>query len=283
MIEQYIKLGEINTLKVNRDTPHGVFLEALDEETVLLPKRYVPNDLKVDDTIDVFVYTDSEDRLVATTEEPYGKKNQFIFSKVVDTTSFGAFVDWGLQKDLFVPKNKQKKIFRVGDSRIVRIVEDDKSGRLIGVEKITSFLKSNTKSLKPNQEVSLLVFAKTDLGYKAIINHTYEGVIYKNEIFHNISVGDSLQGWIKNIRQDGKVDLSLQPIGKNLNKSINSEKILTILKQNDGELPYNYKTDPQTIQDVFGISKKNYKRALTTLLEDNLITIDTHIKLKEVC
>ncbi len=274
MINEHIQLGEMNTLKINRITEPGIYLEAQDEEVVLLPNAYITKDMQIDDELEVFIYTDSEDRLVATTQTPYGMRNQFMFTKVVDTTSFGAFVDWGLLKDLFVPKNRQKNPFRVGESRIVRIIEDDETSRLIGVEKITSFLSSDTQNLAKNQEVEILLFAKTPMGYKVIINDTYEGMIYKNEIFSDVNVGEKMTAYIKNIRDDKKVDVSLQPIGKNNADDINTKKVLDVLAQNFNDLPYNYKTDADTIKELFGISKKAYKRALTKLVEDNIIKID---------
>ena len=274
MINEHIKLGELNTLKVNRITEPGIYLEAQDEEVVLLPNAYVTNEMQVDDEVKVFVYTDSEDRLVSTTQTPYGMKDQFMFTRVVDVVPFGAFVDWGLQKDLFVPKNRQKTPFREGDSRIVRIVQDDESERLIGVEKITSFLKTDTNSLEKNQEVDILLFAKTPMGFKVIINDSYEGMIYTNEIFTDVRAGDKLKAYIKHVRDDGKVDVSLQPIGKANADDMNAKKVLEVLEQNFNDLPYNYKTDSQIVQDLFGISKKAYKRALTKLVEDNIIKLD---------
>ncbi len=274
MINEHIELGVINLLKINRITQPGVYLEALDEEVVLLPNAYVTKDMQVDNEIEVFVYTDSEDRLVATTQKPYGMKNEFIFTRVVDVVAFGAFVDWGLPKDLFVPRNRQKTPFKEGQTRIVRVVEDEESGRLIGVEKITSYLSSDTKKLEQNKIVDLLIFAKTPMGYKAIIDDTYEGMIYDNEIFTTIDIGDKIQGYIKTIRDDGKVDISLQPIGKTFSDDVNTQKIMSILKQNHNNLPYNYKTDSLIVKEVFNISKKAYKRALTKLIEDNIIKLD---------
>ena len=275
MINEHIELGVLNTLKVNRITEPGIYLEAQDEEVVLLPNAYTTNEMLVDDEIEVFVYTDSEDRLISTTQKPYGMKDQFMFTRVVDVVPFGAFVEWGLLKDLFVPKNRQKNPFREGDMRIVRIVQDDESERLIGVEKITSFLNSDTSALEKNEKVDLLVFAKTPMGYKVIINNTYEGMIYKNEIFTDVEVGKEIVGYIKNIREeDGKVDVSLQPIGKTITDDVNTQKVMDVLSQNFNELPYNYKTDADTIKDMFGISKKAYKRALTKLVDDKMIKLD---------
>ncbi|MEA3315753.1 MAG: S1-like domain-containing RNA-binding protein [Campylobacterota bacterium] len=274
MINKNIRIGELNTLKINRDTEPGLYLEALDEEVVLLPNAYVTDDMYIDDEIEVFIYRDSEDRLVATTQEPYGMKDEFIIANVVDTMAFGAFIDWGLPKDLFVPKNKQKTPFKVGEKRIVRIIEDEDTNRLIGVEKVTSYLTKDTKDLKENQEVRLLIFAKTPLGFKVIVDNKYEGLIYKNEIFTKLEVSNNIKGYIKQIRDDGKLDISLQPIGKDIAKDINGEKIIKLLKQNENHLPYNYKTDVDVVKKVFGISKKAYKRALTTLLELNKIKLN---------
>ena len=274
MINEHIELGVLNTLKINRITEPGIYLEALDEEVILLPNAYVTKQMQVDDEIEVFVYTDSEDRLVSTTQKPYGMKDEFMFTRVVDVVDFGAFVDWGLQKDLFVPRNRQKTPFRDGQTRIVRRVEDEESGTLIGVEKIASYLNSDTKALEQNQVVDLLVFAKTPMGYKTIVDDTYEGMVYNNEIFTTIDVGDKIKGYVKTIRDDGKVDISLQPIGKTFTNDVNTQKIITILKQNHGNLPYNYKTDSQIVKEMFNMSKKAYKRASTKLVEDNIIKLD---------
>ncbi len=274
MINEHIELGVLNTLKINRITEPGIYLEALDEEVVLLPNAYMTDDMQVDDELEVFIYTDSEDRLISTTQKPYGMKDQFMFTRVVDVVPFGAFVEWGLLKDLFVPKNRQKNPFAEGDMRIVRIVQDDESERLIGIEKITSFLNSDTSALEKNEKVNLLVFAKTPMGFKVIINHTYEGMIYKNEIFSDVEVGNELIGYIKHTREDGKLDVALQPIGKTMTNDVNTQKIVDVLSQNHNDLPYNYKTDADTVKDMFGMSKKAYKRALTKLVEDKIIKLD---------
>ena len=273
-INKEIKLGVLNNLKIDRITEPGMYLEALDEEVVLLPNCYVTDDMQIDDVIEVFIYTDSEDRLVATTQEPYAMKDQFMFTKVVDVLPFGAFVEWGLQKDLFVPKNKQKTPFQVGEARIIRVLNDDESDRLIGVEKITSFLSNNSSIFERNDIVDLLIFAKTPMGYKAIINDAFEGMLYNNELFTKINVGMRLDGYIKAVREDGKIDLSLQLIGSENSTKDNETKIMKLLKQNDGELSYNYKTDAAVIKNTFGISKKAYKKTLTSLINANQIKVD---------
>ena len=272
-MNETIELGVMNNLIIKRDTDHGFFLEAKDESEVLLPNAFITDDMQIDDIIEVFIYTDSEDRLIATTQKPVALKDQFAFVKVVDTVRFGAFVDIGLQKDLLVPRNKQKTPFEVGEHRIIRIVEDEQTKRLIGIEKITSFLSKDTKHFKQNDEVTILVMAKTPLGFKVIVNNTYEGMLYANEVFSKLYVGTTTKAYIKTLREDGKLDISLQPIGaKKVDMATNT--VFNILKKNNGALPYNYKSDAEVINKIFGLSKKNFKKALTTLKDENKITID---------
>ncbi|MEA1915489.1 MAG: S1-like domain-containing RNA-binding protein [Campylobacterota bacterium] len=263
----------MNNLIIRRDTDHGFFLESADEEEVLLPNAFITDDMNIDDIINVFIYTDSEDRLIATTQKPLALKNEFAFVKVVDVVRFGAFVDIGLQKDLLVPRNKQKTPFEVGEHRIVRIVEDEESGRLMGIEKITSFLSKETAHFKQNDDVTILVMAKTPLGFKVIVNNSFEGLVYANEIFGKLYVGTTAQAYIKAVREDGKLDISLQPIGADKKLDVACTTIFSILKKNAGVLPYNYKSDASVIQKIFGLSKKNYKKALTTLQNEKKIEL----------
>ncbi len=280
-MNNHLELGEINTLKIHRQTDNGFYLQALNEDEVLLPNLYIQKDMELEDTVDVFLYTDSEDRLVATTTKPKALKNQFAFVKVVDVARFGAFVDIGLPKDLLVPKNKQKNPFEVGDRRIIRIIEDEETNRLIGIEKITSFLSTDTDSLQQNDEVSILIFAITPLGYKVIIDHTYEGMIFKNEVFEKLHTGDIKKAYIKNVREDGKIDVSLQPIGKAKSEGFGGDKVLEVLNKNNGFLPYTSKSDPDAIQNIFGLSKKNFKKTLQNLLkEDKIELVENGIKSK---
>lgn len=276
-----IKLGEINTLRILRETDNGLYLQSTNEDEVLLPNLYVTKEMEFDDTIDVFIYTDSEDRLVATTVKPLGLKNEFVFAKVVDVARFGAFVDIGLPKDLLVPKNKQKNPFEVGDSRIIRIIEDEETCRLMGVEKITSFLSNDTKHFQRNDEVKILVVARTPLGFKVIIDNNYEGIVYKNEVFGKLNTGDTKKAYIKNVRDDGKVDVSLQPIGSSKSGDVACDKIMQLLEKNNGSLPYTSKSDSDAISNIFGLSKKNFKKALQTLKSEEKIEIlEDGIKLK---
>ena len=278
---EHIEIGEINTLRIDRLTEPGFYLEALDEEVVLLPNSYITDYMEIDELIEVFIYTDSEDRLVATTITPKAQKDEFFFAEVVDTARFGAFVDWGLPKDLFVPRNRQKTPFKIGEKRVLRIIEDTDTRRLVGVEKIKAYLKPIPKrDFKTNDEVELLIFAKTPLGYKVIVNNSYEGLIYQNEIFTKIKVGDKTKGYIKKITEEGKLDISLQMIGKKNATNQDSQKILDILDENNGTLEFTYKSDAQDIKKMFGMSKKAYKRALTSLIDDKLIELgESEIKI----
>ncbi len=278
-----IKLGQINTLKIERDTDYGFFLVPLDskeeilsrsedeEYEVLLPNAYITDEMELEDEIEVFIYRDSEDRITATTQYPVALVDEFAFVKVVDTASFGAFVDIGLSKDLLVPRNRQKTPFNVGEERIIRIVEDTETNRLIGVEKITSFLNNRTSYLSPNDEVLVMVIAYTPLGYKVVVDNKHEGLIFKNECFTKLYVGNTKKAYIKNIRKDGKLDISLQPIGKDKNIDKSAQNIVSLLKEYDGFLPFNSKSDANEITKRFNMSKKIFKASLTSLLAKNII------------
>ena len=271
-MNETLRIGEINTLIIDRDTTPGLFLRSLDESNVLLPNQYVTDTMHIGDTIDVFVYTDSEDRPVASTVMPKAMVNQLAFVEVVDTTAIGAFVNWGLPKDLFVPRVMQKAPFKVGEKRIVRVVLDEQTNRLIGTEKITKALQDAPKEFYPNTPVKFMIIAKTPMGYKAIVDNKYEGMLYKNEIFESLRSGQIKNGFVKIRREDGKLDLSLQKTGK-AKADDSSKKILEMLIDNGGMLPYNYKSDADQIQKMFGLSKKNFKLALTKLRDTKKIII----------
>ncbi len=272
-MDQRIELGLINTLRIDRVTEPGLYLIAEDEEVVLLPNAYITNDMHVGNDIKVFIYTDSEDRLISTTLTPKGILGDIVSVEVVDLLPFGAFVDIDLPKDLLVPKNKQKSSFSVGQTRVVRIVEDEHTGRLIGTEKFS--LEDAPKTFKKNDELDVVVYAKSPLGYKLVVNGKYEGMIFHNEIFENIEIGSSKRAYVKYVRDDGKMDVSLQKIGE---KNVNDieEKVLDILKQNGGELGFTYKSDAEDIKDVFGISKKSFKATLTKLIENKKIILTSN-------
>jgi len=277
---KHLELGVINTLLVDRETPHGLFLLSEDEKDVLLPQAYVTKDMQVGSLLDVFLYTDSEDRLIAITLNPKAKLDEFGFFEVVDVAKFGAFVDWGLPKDLLVPNKLQKNPFKVGDKRFLKVVYDERTHRLVGSEKTQDFFREKPKGLHPNKEVKIVIISKTPLGFKCIVEDKYEGLIYKNEVFEKIEIGQERQAYIKTIRKDGNLDISLVQIGSK-KKSSDADKVIELLKQNGGIMPYNYKSDADLIVDVFSMSKKAYKRTLTKLQEDKLIEVkDTGIYLK---
>ena len=276
-----LELGKINTLQLDRLTTPGAYLLALDGNDVLLPGQYLTQDMKEGNLIDVFLYTDSEDRLVATTLTPTAILDEFALFTVVDTTKFGAFMDWGLTKDLLVPNMFQKTPFKVGEKRFIRVIYDERTHRLVGTEKFRDFFETDVKGLAVNKEVSILIIAKTPLGYKCIVNDKYEGLIYHNEIFENIELGDKKIAYVKVVRKDGNIDVTLRKAGtKKSNNS--SDRVLTLLKENGGIMPYNYKSDAELIKDIFSMSKKDFKRSLTTLVDSNKIVVkDTGIYLKD--
>lgn len=271
-MNQYLLVGEKNRLKINRYTDNGVYLICEDQDEVLMPNQYVTYAMKEGDEIDVFVYFDSEDRIVASTVLPKAMLDEFGCFEVVDVTPFGAFVDWGLPKDLLVPKALQKFPFYVGMKVIVQVCLDDETGRIIGSQKYNDFIKKDLTALKLKQEVSCLVRERTPLGFKVIVNNLYDGLIFHNEIFENIEVGDEKQGFIKTLRKDGKIDIILQPIGDKSDDAA-AKKIVEILSATGGRCEMNYKSTPESISERFGLSRKSYKRALTKLIDTKKITL----------
>ncbi len=268
-----IELGVVNTLRIDRDSDHGFYLVAEDEDDVLLPKAYVTDDMNIEDEIEVFIYTDSEDRFVATTERPKAMLGEFGYFEVVGVESFGAFVNWGLLKDLFVPKKFQKIPLEVGMKFVFRVCIDEESDRLFGAHKFKDFISSDVEELKANQKVDIIIREKTPLGFKVIVNNKYEAMIFHNEIFEDIWIGQKKQAYVKKIRDDKKIDISLQPTGKD-NEDIATHRIQKVLTSNGGKLDFTYKSSPEDVKETFGLSKKNYKKALTELLEKKIIKLD---------
>jgi len=269
-----IAIGELNTLRVERDTDYGLYLRAENFEEVLLPNIYVMEaEMPIGKEIEVFVYTDSEDRPVATTKYPYAKLGEFGYFTVVDYKEYGAFVNWGLPKDLFVPLSQQKCYFHIGSKYILRVCLDAETGRLYGTHKIGKWLSKETKDLKENQKVDVLVLSKTPLGYKVIIENLYEGMLFENEIFETLKVGERKEAYIKKIRKDGKLDLSLQPIGKKASTDVFEQKFLELLKEKSNFIPLNSKSNAEEIMKVFGLSKKSFKRTLTSLIAQNKVEL----------
>ncbi|MFW2601268.1 S1 RNA-binding domain-containing protein [Aliarcobacter butzleri] len=267
-MNEKIEIGKINTLKVNRVSEPGIYLISSDETEVLLPNAYVEKSMLVDSLLDVFIYTDSEDRLVATTLKPYLYLHEFAFLKVVDTAKFGAFVDIGLPKDILVPKNRQKSSFFVGSYKVLQLQLDEKTNRLIASEKYD--LLKKIRNLEKNDEVEIILYSKTPLGYKVIVNNRYEGMIFHSEVFENLKIGDRKRAYVKNVREDNKLDISLQKIGQ----KIVDDKVFEVLEKNGGKLNFTYKSEAEDIKEVFGISKKSFKASLTKLLSENKIILE---------
>ena len=273
--DTYIKIGEANVLKAARESEFGLFLSAQDGEEVLLPNAYVQKEeMPLGALLNVFIYTDSEDRPVATTKLPYAKLGEYGYFTVVDYKSYGAFVDWGLPKDLFVPLSQQKEYFNIGKKYILRICLDEQTKRLYGTQKIGKYFNRDMKGLHPNKEMQVLIIAKTPLGYKVVADNQYEGMLFDNEIFEETNIGDTKKAYIKTVRKDGKLDLALQPLGKKAKTDEAQQKILQLLAENKGRLPFTYKSDAQEIQNMFQLSKKNFKHTLTALIESNQIILE---------
>lgn len=269
-----INIGEINTLEVMRDTDYGYFLEAKDGKEVLLPNVYVMEDeMPMGSLVDVFIYTDSEDRPVATTKMPYAKLGEYGYFTVVDYKPYGAFVNWGLPKDLFVPLSQQKEHFTIGKKYLLRVCLDAQTDRLFATQKIGKYLNRDMSGLHQNKVLDAIVLAKTPLGFKVVADNQYEGMLFTNEIFEEIRIGDRKKVYIKNVRKDFKLDLSLQPIGKKAKIGEGEGIVLQLLKEADGNLPFTYKSDAEKIKKVFGMSKKNFKRTLTELIEAKKIQL----------
>jgi predicted RNA-binding protein (virulence factor B family) len=269
-----IAIGEVNTLEVMRDTDYGYFLEAKDTKEVLLPNVYVMEDeMPMGSLLDVFIYTDSEDRPVATTKMPYAKLGEYGYFTVVDYKSYGAFVNWGLPKDLFVPLSGQKEHFNIGKKYVLRICLDEQTGRLYGTQKIGKYFNRDMKGLHQNKVLDAMVIAKTPLGYKIVANNQYEGMLFENEIFEEVRIGEKKKVYIKSVRKDFKLDCSLQPIGKMAKISEGQAMVLQLLKEANGRLPFTYKSDTEAIQKVFGMSKKHFKSTLTELITSKQIQL----------
>ncbi|MEN9963258.1 MAG: hypothetical protein RL582_353 [Bacteroidota bacterium] len=259
-----IQVGRINTLKVLREVDFGVYMDD-DKEGILLPKRYVPAGAKVGDMIDVLIYHDSDDRLIATTQKPLGLLDDIIFAKAVTVTPQGAFLDWGLMKDIFVPLSQQKQKMIPNGYYLVKIVLDEQTGRLAATEKIDSFLSNETLTVSQNDPVKLTVYRRTDIGYVVIINNIHTGVLHFSDIFRNISTGDQFEGFVKRVYEDSnQIDVAAGKKGYQRVED-SSSMILRLLEENEGFLPYHDKSDPDDIYDFFGMSKKTFKMTIGNL------------------
>ncbi|MFA9391895.1 MAG: S1 RNA-binding domain-containing protein [Prolixibacteraceae bacterium] len=268
-----VRIGKLSTLDIVKFTEQGVYLDGGPYGEILLPNRYVPKNARIDDEVEVFISFDSEDRIVAMTDKPYAMVGEFAFLKVVDVTEIGAFLDWGLPKNLFIPFREQFGKMEQGKYYVVTPYVDELTGRITGSAKVKKFLNLEEVNFAEGDAVDLLISQQTDLGYNAIINGTHMGVIYLNEIFKPIRVGDKVQGFVKKIRPDGKVDLSLEKQGYEKVDPV-LEFLLKELKSRDGFLPYTDKTDPDQIKIELRMSKKTFKKAVGALYKSKLITLE---------
>jgi len=264
-----IQVGVYNTLKVNRRVDFGFYLDD-GGEGILLPKRFAPSSLRIGDEIKVFLYHDSDNRIIATTQEPKGIVGDIVMLKCVGKTGAGAFLDWGLMKDIFVAKSQQLLGMHVGGEYLVKIYIDQQTGRVAATEKIEFQLSNEILTVKEKDEVDLIAYRKSDIGYVMIINNLHTGVLHDNEIFRDISIGDKFKGFIKKILQNNKIDVL---IGKPGYKRVEDEagKIIRLLEENNGYLPYNDKSAPEDIYGYFGMSKKTFKMTTGTLYKQRKI------------
>ncbi|MDF7798531.1 S1-like domain-containing RNA-binding protein [Pontiellaceae bacterium B1224] len=268
-----VEVGKMNTLAISRFSDFGLLLDGEQLGEILIPKRYVSKDWKEGDKVNVFVYLDSEDRLTATTERPKAQVGEFVLLRCKDATPIGAFLDWGLPKDLFVPFREQRMKMRQGESYLVHIYYDNASERIVASAKLDKFLSSSKRFYKNGEEVELIAWQKSDLGYKFIINNERWGMVFNNEIFQAIQRGKKLKGYIKNVRPDGRIDLALNKPGYE-KVSMLTDVILNHLKANNGFMPITSKTPPEQINALFGVSKKTYKNAIGALYKQRMITIE---------
>lgn len=276
-----VEIGRINKLTVKRVRDYGAHLDGGKSGDIHLPKKDLPRSCQPGDEVEVFVYRDKEERLKATTKRPYAMVGQFACLTVVDSSSIGAYLDWGLQKDLFVPRKEQQTRMTEGRSYVVFVYIDKKTNRITASSKLNRFLSSQPPDYDESEEVDLLICEKTDLGYRAIINSAHWGMIFKNEIFQDLDTGRKLKGYIKKVRKDQKIDLSLQKSGYDKIDDT-SKNILDRIKELGGSIPVTDKSPPGRIYDMFGISKKTFKKAIGALYKKRIITIRAgSIKLAE--
>ncbi len=267
-----LKIGNFNTLHVARTVDFGLYLETENGNEVLLPAKYIPEGTKVGDELKVFVYTDSEDRPIATTDTPYATVGKFAFLDVRDVNEVGAFLDWGVEgKDLLVPFSQQKSRMHRGGTYLVYVYLDHATMRVAATAKIERYLGNVIPEYKRGEKVEVLVIEQTPIGFKVIVDNLHRGMIYENEIFEPIEVGQSLEAFVKSVREDGKIDLSLSDKAKRRTASL-SEKILAAVAK-DGELHLTDKSSPDDIRLRFACSKKDYKKALGHLYKEGKIVI----------
>ena len=265
-------IGRYNTLRVIKEVDFGVYLDGETEGEILMPVRYVPRNCKAGDFVDVFLYLDSEDRPIATTEKPFAQVGEFAMLRVQSVNKIGTFLDWGIMKDLLVPFREQKVTMTEGRSYLVYIYVDEETHRIVASAKLNKFLDKSLPDYTVGQEVDLVIESETDLGYKAIVNNLHWGILYENEVFEQLAKGLKIKGYIKKIRPDNKIDLSLHPLGYEKVDPL-TQMILDEMKKMGGFIAVSDKSDAEEVYRVFGISKKSFKQAIGALYKKRLITI----------
>lgn len=267
-----IKLGKFNSLTILKEVDFGIYLDGEEEGEILLPKRYVPANCQIGDKIEVFVYLDNEERLIATTQTPLAQVGEFAYLEVAWVNQYGAFLKWGLMKDLFVPFREQKVKMEVGRRYVVYVYEDMESFRIVASAKIDRFLSKSMPTYEIGQEVEAMVWQSTDLGYKVIVNNEYGGLIYRSEVFQPVRVGQKLKAFVKLAREDGKLDLILQKPGYEKVDDF-ARQLLRYIQEQGGFTPLNDKSDVDEIYDTFGVSKKTFKKAVGELYKKRLVVL----------
>ena len=267
-----LSLGKMNSMTVSRKVDFGLYLDGGPTGDILLPTRYVPKGTKVGDTIDVFIYLDQEERPIATTQKPLAMVGDFAFLNVAWTNEHGAFLDWGMMKDVFCPFREQKMRMEKGKGYIVHIHVDEESYRIMASAKVEKFLATDFPKYEKNTEVKLLVWQKTDLGFKVIVDNKYQGLIYDNQIFRELHTGDRLKGFVSAVRPDGKLDIALQKQGREQTLDF-SERLHEYLFYHDGYCPFTDKSPAEDIYNEFHVSKKVFKRAVGDLYKQHLISL----------
>ncbi|MGQ0827079.1 MAG: CvfB family protein [Bacteroidota bacterium] len=266
-----VNVGRYNELEVVKHVDFGIYLRDGDKE-ILMPAKWVPANTKAGDRINTFVFRDSDDRLIATTVKPYAIADTFAFLEVKQANEIGAFLDWGMDKDLFVPFREQQGKMEQGKSYVVFVYVDEMTDRIVASAKLNKFIEREDIDLMDGDVVELMIFSETDLGFNAIINDMYSGLIYKNEIFESIRVGDRVTGYVKHVREDGKIDLSLQKSGFELVDDV-KWRILNMMKQNNGFLSLTDNSSPEQIKAELQISKKAFKKAVGALYKERLVKL----------
>lgn len=267
-----IELGKFNQLEVVKEVDFGMYLDGGEEGEILLPTRYVPENCQIGDVLNVFLYLDNEERLIATTLTPLVQVGEFACLEVAWINQFGAFLNWGLMKDLFVPFSEQKMKMQVGRSYVVHAHVDEESYRIVASAKVERYLSKDMPDYAPGAEVDILIWQKTDLGFKAIIDNKYSGLLYENEIFRALETGMQMKAFVKQVREDGKVDLILQKPGFEKVDDF-SKTLLEYIREHGGRINLNDKSPAEDIYDTFGVSKKTFKKGVGDLYKKRLISL----------